>query len=218
VAAEWRLLAQHIVKQRESAILERIRGGKIFMSRWIKLPLVAAILGIAIQAPAAGATGNDPSQFPARILAAHNALRAQAGVAPLTWDAELGNEAAAYAMQLALTNSFQHSDRNARHGTGENLWMGTHGAYNYEAMVRGWASEQRYFTPGIFPNVSRSGNWEDVGHYTQMVWPTTTRVGCAVASNSRADYLVCRYSPAGNIDGRPVPYAIAPVGSAVRAR
>jgi hypothetical protein len=37
-----------------------------------------------------------------------------------------------------------------------------------------------------------------------MIWPTTTRVGCALATNASTDYLVCRYSPAGNIDGRPV--------------
>jgi uncharacterized protein YkwD len=188
------------------------------MSRWIKLPLFAAILGFAIQAPAVAAAGDDPSQFPAQILAVHNAVRAQAGVPPLTWDPALGNDAAAYATQLALTNTFQHSDRSARRGIGENLWMGTHGAYSYEAMLRGWVSEQRYFTPGIFPAVSTSGNWEDVGHYTQMVWPTTTRIGCAVASNGRFDYLVCRYSPAGNIDGRPVPYTIVPSGSATRVR
>jgi hypothetical protein len=27
-------------------------------------------------------------------------------------------------------------------------------------------------------------------------------MGCAMASNARNDYLVCRYSPAGNIVGR----------------
>jgi hypothetical protein len=36
-----------------------------------------------------------------------------------------------------------------------------------------------------------------------MVWPTTTRVGCAVHSTDH-DYLICRYSPPGNIDGKPV--------------
>jgi hypothetical protein len=188
------------------------------MSRFIKASLAAALLSFAAYAPAAGAVMNDPGQFPARILAAHNAVRSQAGVAPLAWDPALGNAAAAYATQLALTNVFQHSDRSARRGTGENLWMGTHGAYSYEAMVRGWASEQSDFRPGIFPAVSLSGNWENVGHYTQMVWPTTTRVGCAVASNGRVDYLVCRYSPAGNIDGKPVPYTTAAVGSSTRAR
>lgn len=185
------------------------------MSRF-SVPLAAALLGIGLQSPAAAtAATNIASQFPARILAAHNAARAQSGVAPLAWDPALADAAAAYAVQLALTNSFQHSDRHARPGTGENLWMGTRGYYSYEAMVGGWVLEQRLFVPGIFPAVSRSGNWADVGHYTQMVWPTTTRVGCAVASNGRNDYLVCRYSPAGNIDGRPVPYV---TGSPLRAR
>jgi hypothetical protein len=71
-------------------------------------------------------------------------------------------------------------------------------------MVSDWASERRMFQAGLFPAVSRTGNWADVAHYTQIVWPTTTRVGCALASNGRTDYLVCHYSPAGNIDGRPV--------------
>ena len=183
------------------------------MSAYIKAPLAAALLSVLLPSPAAAAS-NAASQFPARVLAAHNAARAQAGVSPLAWDNALGDAAAAYAVQLALTNSFQHSDRRARPGTGENLWMGTHGAFSYDAMVGRWASERQDFVPGVFPAVSRSGNWERVGHYTQMVWPTTTRVGCAVASNARNDFLVCRYSPAGNVDGRPVPYATAGVSQA----
>ena len=145
------------------------------------------------------------AQFPARILAAHNAVRAQAGVPPLVWDNALGTAAATYATQMALTARFQHSDRKARPGTGENLWMGSHGAFGVEGMVAGWASERRFFRPGIFPNVCSRGDWEDVGHYTQMVWPTTQRVGCALAATPRVDYLVCRYAGAGNIDGRRVP-------------
>jgi hypothetical protein len=186
------------------------------MAPLIRLPLLAALLGIAFHAPAFGAAAQDAGQFPARMLAAQNAARTQVGVAPLTWDPALGQAAAAYAAQLALTNSFQHSDRHARPGIGENLWMGTRGYYSYEAMIAGWASERRDFVPGVFPSVSRSGNWENVGHYTQMVWPTTTRVGCALASNAQNDFLVCRYSPAGNIDGRTVPYASA--ATTTRAR
>jgi hypothetical protein len=184
---------------------------------WIKAPLTAALLAVTIASPAAAAS-NGASQFPARVLAVHNAARAQAGAAPLAWDPALGDAAASYALQLALTNSFHHSDRHARPGTGENLWMGTHGVFSYEAMVGRWAAEQRDFVPGIFPAVSRSGNWENVGHYTQMVWPTTTRVGCAVASNARNDFLVCRYSPAGNVDGRPVPYVATASAAVARSR
>jgi hypothetical protein len=36
-----------------------------------------------------------------------------------------------------------------------------------------------------------------------MVWRTTTRVGCAIFV-ADWDYLICRYSPPGNIDGKPV--------------
>ena len=40
------------------------------------------------------------------------------------------------------------------------------------------------------------------GHYTQMVWKGTTEVGCATASGTELTYLVCRYSPPGNIVGQ----------------
>jgi hypothetical protein len=155
-------------------------------------------------APALAASNSFASQFPARVLAAHNAVRSSARVPPLIWDAVLGNSAAAYAHQMATTGNFAHSDWRARQGTGENLWMGTRGAFSVETMVNQWASERRMFRPGIFPSVSSTGNWEQVGHYTQIVWPTTTRVGCALASTARTDYLVCRYSPAGNLNGRSV--------------
>jgi cysteine-rich secretory family protein len=158
---------------------------------------------IALLAPASSnAQPLVASLFPARIIAAHNGERAMVGAPALVWDNDLGTAAAAYAQQMAFTGRFEHSDRKARHGIGENLWMGTHGAYTVEAMVGAWASEKRLFVPGLFPNNSRSGNWIDVGHYTQMIWPATQRVGCAIASTPRTDYLVCRYATAGNIDGK----------------
>ena len=162
--------------------------------RLIALMMLAA-------APAA-AQPNFAAQFPARVLALHNAARAQVGAPPLAWDNDLGTAAGQYAAQMAMTGRFEHSDRSGRRGIGENLWMGTHGAYSVETMVGNWVGERGMFFPGIFPNNSSTGNWADVGHYTQLIWPTTTRVGCALASNGRTDYLVCRYAPAGNIDGR----------------
>jgi hypothetical protein len=167
------------------------------------------LLAIAALIGPAAPTSAQPliaSQFPARILAAHNAERALVGAPPLVWDNELGTAAAQYAGQMAATGITEHSDRRTRPGIGENLWWGTHNAFPVEAMVGGWASEKRMFSPGFFPNNSRTGNWLDVAHYTQMIWLTTRRVGCALASNGRGDYLVCRYAPKGNIDGRWVGY------------
>jgi hypothetical protein len=69
-------------------------------------------------------------------------------------------------------------------------------------MVGGWIDEKRYFINGVTPNFSTTGNYEDVAHYTQIIWRGTRTVGCALASNATDDYLVCRYAPAGNVVGQ----------------
>lgn len=72
-------------------------------------------------------------------------------------------------------------------------------------MVNVWIAEGRNFMPGIFPDVSRTGNWYDIGHFTQMIWPKTTAVGCGVQRGiGKFDWLICRYAPPGNRDGTPV--------------
>ncbi|MFD2429036.1 CAP domain-containing protein [Sphingobium scionense] len=43
--------------------------------------------------------------------------------------------------------------------------------------------------------------WQDVAHYTQIIWRGTRSVGCALAEGRSFDYLVCRYYPAGNMFG-----------------
>jgi uncharacterized protein YkwD len=140
-----------------------------------------------------------------RLLTAHNAERAVVGVAPLIWDPALAASAAAYGPALAASGGLQHASAEVRAGQGENLWRGTRGAYSLERMVADWASEKSIFRPGIFPNVSTTGNWTEVAHYTQIIWPTTTRVGCAVHQSAQWDYLICRYSPQGNVNGSRVP-------------
>jgi hypothetical protein len=172
----------------------------------MRASFLLAMAVLPISAPTSAAQPLLASQFPARVLAAHNAERAALRLPPLIWDNDLGTAAATYVAQMASSGRFEHSDRSTRRGIGENLWWGTHGAYSVEQMIGAWASERRMFAPGIFPNVSRTGNWADVGHYTQIIWPTTQRVGCALGSTARTDYLVCRYAPGGNIDGRAVGY------------
>jgi hypothetical protein len=154
-----------------------------------------------VHAPAMATTDNVPQ----RLLATHNSARIAAGVPPLRWDPQLAAGAQTYAAQLAQTGQLVHSPRQSRPGQGENLWMGTAGAYSPEFMVQSWADERRLFRPGTFPNVSATRNWADVAHYTQMIWRSTTSVGCAIQRSGRRDVLVCRYSPAGNRDGVAVP-------------
>lgn len=172
--------------------------------RLIVTAALAVAAGLAAPAHGSAAQWRAPDAFGARLLAAHNAERARMGVAPLRWDPALAASAAAYGPALARIGRLQHSPKGSRPGQRENLWMGTRGAYAPEQMVGNWISERADFRPGVFPYVSRTGNWMDVAHYTQIIWAGTTHVGCAVHSSYRYDFLVCRYSPPGNVDGRRV--------------
>lgn len=152
-----------------------------------------------------GDAGQDLSRLEARLLAIHNRERAATGARPLVWDRTLASAADSYGPALERLGKLAHSPADSRRGQGENLWMGTRDAYQLEEMAEGWAAEKSLFRPGIFPNVSRSGNWSDVAHYTQMIWKGTSRVGCAVRKGRKWDYLICRYSPHGNVVGQRVP-------------
>ncbi len=141
------------------------------------------------------------------MLTMHNDARRAVGMADLTWDTALARDAQAYAQQLARTGRFEHSPQprgnpNQGPNQGENLWTGTRDAYRYTEMAQHWIDERRDFVNRPVPGASRTGKFGDVGHYTQIVWRTTTHVGCGFASNRRDDYLVCRYTPAGNVFGQ----------------
>jgi Cysteine-rich secretory protein family len=153
----------------------------------------------------ADAAPQDLGRLEARLLAAHNRERAASGAPPLRWDSALAGAAAGYAAVLAERGRLAHSPPASRPGQGENLWMGTRGAYQLEEMAGHWAAEKALRRPGTFPNVSRSGQWSDVAHYTQMIWRGTDRVGCALHQSRTSDILVCRYAPPGNVVGEAVP-------------
>ncbi|MFD1610874.1 CAP domain-containing protein [Sphingomonas tabacisoli] len=159
-------------------------------------------LAIALSAPLlTGAIGRT-SNLEDRLLAAHNRERATAGVPPLAWDDTLAADAQAWANNLAARGAFQHSpDDPDADPQGENLWAGTPDAWSPEEMVGLWIAEKADYAPGPIPAVSKSGDFEKVGHYTQLIWRNTQRVGCAVAKGAKEEILVCRYSAAGNVIG-----------------
>jgi hypothetical protein len=171
--------------------------------KWIGagLALTCAIAA----ATAVAAPGEDAPYrggFAERLLIAHNAERDRSGVPRLKWSGQLAAQAQAWAATLARSNRFEHAAD--RSGAGENLWMGTAGRFSPEDMIDGFVSERRHFRPGRFPDVSKTGNWLDIGHYTQLIWPATQEVGCAVSRGADSDILVCRYYPAGNTIGERV--------------
>jgi Cysteine-rich secretory protein family len=164
-----------------------------------------AVLSMLLSATAAVAA--PPADFPKQILAAHNKERAAVDVPPLVWNDTLAADAKPWAEHLAQLGDMQHADADTRNGAGENLWMGTAGAYDVPQMVGAWAGEKAFFVPGVFPDgvsANVNGNWHMIAHYTQIVWRNTTDVGCAMATGHGYDFLVCRYSPAGNFVGQKV--------------
>jgi len=140
-----------------------------------------------------------------RLLAVHNAARAEVGAPPLVWDDALAVSAASYGPRLAALGRLVHSPRGERPGQRENLAMDLDWRGTPESLSATWVAEKRDFVPGLFPRVTRTARWEDVAHYTQMIWKGTTHVGCAINDGGGWRYLICRYSPPGNADGKPVP-------------
>lgn len=168
---------------------------------------LTGLLGLLLAAGAASgvlAEGQEQAPPPSinewsqRMLNEHNRARDEASVPRLRWSGKLAREAQAWAEVLAREGRMRHSDGQVGSGAGENLWMGSAGYFGPEAMIGTFVEEKQYFLRGTFPRVSSTGRWEDVGHYTQVVWRDTREVGCAVARNARDDFLVCRYWPAGN--------------------
>jgi hypothetical protein len=163
-------------------------------------------------APAAAATLPNPN-WPApadrgdailrnSVLRLHNQARHQFGVAPVAWSEELAAGALQHAQYMAATGVYGHDQTpGRRRKSGENLWRGQRGLFAYDVMVQVMVDEARMFRAGAFPDNSVNGDWHAVAHYTQIVWPTTTEVGCALASSATTDYFVCRYAPTGNKDG-----------------
>jgi pathogenesis-related protein 1 len=171
-----------------------------------------------------------------RFIAAHNAARKAVGVDPLRWSAEL----AAYAREsleaqkadliraaqegfaerrLALPKHRSESEY------GENIagWMGARSRHA-ESAVAFWLEEKADFDAlnlmGSYRVGDETGKTERdregrerpviVGHYTQIVWRTTTHLGAASLEfelvGDRGESrtyaaIICNYDPPGNRQG-----------------
>ena len=169
---------------------------------WKKLLSLLALVGAPMLLGSVGLNNN----LDQRVLAAHNRERIASGIPSLQWDERLADSARRYAARMSATGEFKHSDDEPGVAPqGENLWAGTPGAYQPEAMIGLWHAEKRDYKPGVFPNNSVSGDLENVGHYTQLIWGKTSKVGCAMTRGLKEEILVCRYSSPGNVMGqRPI--------------
>ena len=136
------------------------------------------------------------------IVNFHNRARAEVGVGPVKWSDTLAASAQNWANNLARTGRHDHSP--TRMGSpGENLAWGSGPSYKAMSGVEYWYNEKKDYAPG---DRSPYRNFGQVGHYTQMVWRSTTEIGLATSRMPNGDLMiVCHYNPAGNMQGE-APY------------
>ncbi|KHJ80357.1 SCP-like protein [Oesophagostomum dentatum] len=109
----------------------------------------------------------------------------------------------ASAIKHAQKCIFEHSDSSDRYGLGENLFMTT--ARNYDKTKAGvqasqsWWSELKKYGVGEENKLTMDLFNRGVGHYTQMAWEESYKLGCAVMHCSDMTLVVCQYGPAGNM-------------------
>lgn len=128
----------------------------------------------------------------------HNSARSAVGVAAVVWNSTVE----AYAVNYAQSQTSSCSGGNLVHSGGpygENLFWGSAGTtWTPEDAVNDWVSEKAYYD--YTSNSCASGH--ECGHYTQVVWSSTTDIGCASVSCSDAStYIICSYYPPGNYVG-----------------
>ncbi len=127
------------------------------------------------------------------VLDYHNKVRNDVGVQAFTWSTTVAQEAQAWVDNLAATScNLQHSNSNY----GENLYIGS-GSRDMVSAAQSWETEKVNYTGYILD----ASNWQQAGHYTQMVWSNSTELGCATATCDNNLIVACNYSPAGNFLG-----------------
>ncbi|EDO16084.1 hypothetical protein Kpol_1016p27 [Vanderwaltozyma polyspora DSM 70294] len=149
----------------------------------------------AAAAPAAttaqdNSNNSNLSDFANTILNAHNAKRAlHQDTNSLSWSDDLASYAQNYANNYDCSGNLVHSGG----AYGENLALG----YSASGAVDVWYDEisgYDFSNPGYSPAT---------GHFTQLVWKSSTQIGCGIknCNNEWGNYVICSYNPAGNFIG-----------------
>lgn len=166
--------------------------GRVFGDCKQALLFVAAILSLTLLVANAQDGDNSGDNSHEDYLDPHNAARATVGVQPLSWSSDLEDYARTYAeSQVEHCLPLTHS-----HGPhGENLFWGSGKDWTPQDAVTAWTGE----APDYDYDSNSCVPGKMCGHYTQVVWKSTTHVGCAkVECNDGANYILCSYDPPGN--------------------
>ncbi|MGW4719562.1 CAP family protein [Nocardia sp. NPDC004260] len=158
--------------------------------------VIAAVMVAALAAGGGPAAGQ--GDFPQAGLTAHNKFRARHGSPVMTLDQNLINSAQKCAQYYVDKGEIDHSCP-YKNGAGENLWLSTGGiadaSRSVEMATQMWYDEVKdydYNDPGFSIRT---------GHFTQVVWKASTRLGIGFASDHNS-VVVALYNPPGNVQGQ----------------
>eukprot|EP01062_Namystynia_karyoxenos_P060594 TRINITY_DN5225_c0_g2_i1.p1 TRINITY_DN5225_c0_g2~~TRINITY_DN5225_c0_g2_i1.p1 ORF type:complete len:573 (+),score=91.25 TRINITY_DN5225_c0_g2_i1:73-1791(+) len=148
-----------------------------------------------------------------RILWQHNYVRKYHGACPLEWDENIVNNIINRPHSGWATCSLEHSASDDRRDVGGFTYVGenlasassSYFANNFPVDLRAMAWYLEETDWDYSTNAAKPGGGQ-VGHFTAMVWKSTTHVGCYM---HQCDYewgkkilLICQYGPGGNIQGQ----------------
>jgi pathogenesis-related protein 1 len=144
------------------------------------------------------------------FLALHNKIRQKNDAGPLEWDDRLADSAQAWADKLLADDCAIYHPKNAADdekylqsgldgqnlsqfiykGRKKNVQVGS-----IKEAVQLWTDECKLYDPN-------EPTQHGVGHFTQMIWKDTTKVGCAYRKLDRlgkkGSIYVCHYNKSGN--------------------
>lgn len=148
------------------------------------------------------------------MLHIHNELRTKYKSPPLIYSKKLESAAKKWAKKLQADGCKMVHSHGKVGEYGENLFWGsalitTHTdskgnssrssiqqVIKSEAVAKAWYSEVKFYD--YKSNSCKKG--EMCGHYTQLIWNSTKKVGCAALScKDKSQVWVCEYYPAGNV-------------------
>ncbi|OTF74436.1 hypothetical protein BLA29_003488 [Euroglyphus maynei] len=139
----------------------------------------------------------DP-KFYQQFLDYTNELRAKHQAPPLSFYKDLQRYAQEWAIHLAKINQCMPREQSK---FGENLFYKSHYSkitLNGFEPVQSWYNEIEEYYP-FFGKEPPKTIFAKIGHFTNLVWKQTKRMGVGYAKSANTVYVVCNYDPPGNI-------------------